>query len=227
VNLTQKEGVDMKLRKKGKSSRALTLIEVLVVVVAVFVLFVILEPNGSHAKGKAIRINCASNLKQIAMAFRTWESDNNNHYPMHGFTNQLGVMEFPNASNIFRYFQVMSNGLINSKILICPADSRSAAANFNELSNTNLSYFIGLDAADESDTNMLLTGDRNLVVDSVAVGPGLLTLTPTNQVGWSDKMHNGGGNIGLADGSVQQVTSSGLRGLLMNSGTNVNRLAVP
>jgi len=219
--------MNMKLRKKGKRSRALTLIEVLVVIVGVILLLGFLLQPVSHTKGKAVRINCASNLKQIAMAFRTWESDNNNHYPMHGFTNQLGVMEFPNASNIFRYFQVMSNGLINPKILICPSDKRSEADSFAVLNNNNLSYFVGLDAADESDTNMLLTGDRNLVVDSVAVGPGLLTLTPTNQVGWSDKMHNGGGNIGLADGSVQQVTSSGLRGLLMNSGTNVNRLAVP
>jgi len=217
----------MRLRGANNGNRALTLIEVLVVIVGVVVLLGFLLQPGSHTKGKAVRINCASNLKQIAMAFRTWESDNNNHYPMHGFTNELGKMEFPNASNMFRYFQVMSNGLINPKILICPADSRSAAANFDELSNTNLSYFVGLDAADESDTNMLLTGDRNLVVDGVSVGAGLLTLTSTNRVGWSAKMHNFGGNVGLADGSVQQVTSSGLQRLIANSGTNANRLAVP
>jgi prepilin-type processing-associated H-X9-DG protein len=221
--------MSMKLRRADKSSQALTLIEVLVVIfaaAAMLLLWLLLQPV-SHAKGKAVRINCASNLKQIAMAFRTWESDNSNHYPMHGFTNELGKMEFPNASNMFRYFQVMSNGLINPKILICPADSRSAAANFNELSNTNLSYFIGLDAADESDTNMLLTGDRNLVVDGVAVGAGLLTLNATNPVGWSATMHNFGGNVGLADGSVQQLTSSGLQAAIAHSGTNVNRLAVP
>jgi len=212
----------------NKRNLALTLIEVMVTIIALAVIAALVLPILiGPTYHPAARIRCASNLKQIAMAFRTWESDNNNHYPMHGFTNQLGVMEFPNASNIFRYFQVMSNGLINPKILICPADSRSAAANFNELSNTNLSYFIGLDAADESDTNMLLTGDRNLVVDGVAVKAGVLTLLTTNRIVWSGTIHKEGGNVLMADGSVQMVTDSNLQSLLANSGTNVNRLAVP
>jgi prepilin-type processing-associated H-X9-DG protein len=217
----------MKLQRMNKRSRALTLIEVLVVIFGVMVVLglFLLQPR-SHAKGKAVRINCASNLKQIGLAFRTWENDNNNHFPMQGFTNQLGVMEFPIASNVFRYFQVMSNQLVNPKILVCPSDKRTEADSFAVLSNNNLSYFVGLDA-DESYPSMPLTGDRNLVVDGVSAGPGLWTLTSTNQVGWSAKMHNFGGNVGLADGSVQQLTSSGLQRSIANSGTNVNRLAVP
>src|SRR5258708_33031329 len=198
--------MNMKLRKKGKRSQALTLIEVLVVIVAavmVLVLVGLLMPFSPHAKGKAVRINCVSNLKQIGLAFRTWENDNNNHFPMQGFTNELGKMEFPSASNMFWYFRVMSNQLNSPNILVCPSDKRTEADSFAVLRNSNLSYFVGLDAA-ESCPAMLLTGDRNLIVDGAAVGPGLLTLTSTNQVGWSAKMHNFGGNVGLADGSVQQ-----------------------
>jgi hypothetical protein len=146
---------------------------------------------------------------------------------MQGFTNKLGATEIPNASTMFRCFRVMSNELNNPNVLICPTDSRSPAMNLKELSNTNLSYFVNLDAVGESNTNMLLAGDRNLVVDGVAVGAGMFTLTSTNQVGWSGTMHKTNGYVLMADGSVQQLTSSALQRLLENSGTNVNRLAVP
>jgi prepilin-type N-terminal cleavage/methylation domain-containing protein/prepilin-type processing-associated H-X9-DG protein len=217
--------MNLKLLKIEKGNRALTLIEVLVVIVAVAVLLALVAPL-NHVPTKAIRINCASNLKQVGLAFRVWEGDNGDHYPMQGFTNELGKIELPNASNLFRYFQVMSNELSVPKVIICPADKRTEADSFAVLNNTNISYFVGLDAV-ESLTNMLLTGDRNLVVDGVSVGAGLLTLGPRNHVGWSATMHKNAGNIGLADGSVQQVTSSGLQGAIAHSGTNVNRLMVP
>jgi len=211
----------------NKRSRAFTLIEVLVVIVGVIAILLWLSlPSGPRAGAKAVRINCVNNLKQVGLAFRVWEGDNNDHFPMKGITNRLGDMERPNPTNMFRNFQVMSNELSNPIVLICPTDRRKPAKDLASLKNENLSYFVGLDA-DETFPAMLLAGDRNLVVDGVSVGAGLLTLGATNQVGWSAKMHNFGGNVGLADGSVQQVTSSGLLRLIANSGTNVNRLAVP
>jgi prepilin-type processing-associated H-X9-DG protein len=217
----------MKLQRKNQAGRAFTLIEVLVVIVGVAAILLWLSlPSGPRAGAKAVRINCASNLKQVGLAFRVWDGDNNDHFPMKGITNRFGVMELPNPTNVFRYFQVMSNELNNPLVLICPTDRRKSSKDLASLKNENISYFVGLDA-DETQPNMLLAGDRNLVVDGVAAGPGLLTLTSTNQVGWSAKMHNFAGNVGLADGSVQQLTSSGLQRLLANSGTNVNRLAVP
>lgn len=201
--------------------------EVLLIIVATAaILLWQLMQSGSHASPKAPRIKCASDLRQMGLAFLVWAGDNNNHFPMQSFTNTPGAMEFPNASNMFRYFQVMSNQLVDPKILICPTDRRKPAKDFSSLKNENLSYFVGFDAV-ESQTNMLLTGDRNLVVDGLAVGTGLLTLSATDQVGWSATMHKGGGNVGFADGSVQQLTSSGLRAAIAHSGTNVNRLAVP
>jgi len=228
LNEKRRELGTMKLQRMNKRSRAFTLIEVLVVIVGVAAILLWLSlPSGPRAGAKAVRINCENNLKQVGLAFRVWEGDNGDHYPMKGLTNELGVMEVPKATDVFRYFQVMSNELSNPKVLICPTDKRSEADSFTLLNNTNTSYFVGLDAADESDTNMLLTGDRNLVVDGVSVGAGLLTLGSTNQVGWSGTMHKNAGNIGLADGSVQQLTSSGLQAAIAHSGTNLNRLAVP
>jgi prepilin-type processing-associated H-X9-DG protein len=40
-------------------------------------------------------------------------------------------------------------------------------------------------------------------------------------------MHNGQGNVGLADGSVQQVSIPGLQQMLKNTGDSTNRVALP
>jgi prepilin-type processing-associated H-X9-DG protein len=40
-------------------------------------------------------------------------------------------------------------------------------------------------------------------------------------------MHNGNGNVGMADGSVQQVTMPGLQQMLKNTGDSTNRIALP
>ena len=57
-------------------------------------------------------------------------------------------MEFNTGADTFRHFQVMSNELSTPKILVCPADTRVAAANFVRLKNQNVSYFVGLEASD-------------------------------------------------------------------------------
>jgi hypothetical protein len=46
-------------------------------------------------------------------------------------------------------------------------------------------------------------------------------------VGWTKEIHQHCGNVVLADGSVQQATSSRLGDLLRASGVATNRLAIP
>ena len=75
---------------------------------------------------------------------------------------------------------------------------------------------------------MILTGDRNIVAGpSLAttplskVNPGLFALGTNSNPGvrWSDAdLHQGQGNLGLADGSVQGVSSSKLREQLAQTG---------
>ncbi len=78
---------------------------------------------------------------------------------------------------------------------------------------------------------MILSGDRNLVVNGSAAAPGLLILKSNDVLSWGTNMHNGYGNVGLADGSVQQVTAAGLSALntaaTTNLATNLNRLEIP
>ncbi|HXC97872.1 MAG TPA: type II secretion system protein [Verrucomicrobiae bacterium] len=215
----------MKTRQTPKELRALTLIELLVVIVCIAILVGMLMPASGNP-GKAKQASCQSNLKQIGIAYRTWDGDYGNKYPMSVPTNKGGSMEFGTGSGMFRHFQVMSNELNDPKVLICPADDRKWAADFAHLNNNNLSFFVGLDT-DETRPAMILSGDRNLITNHVDVVPGLIVLGTNAAVEWSTKMHNQSGNFGLADGSVQKGSSGTFRIFISRTGTNVNRLAVP
>jgi prepilin-type processing-associated H-X9-DG protein len=58
---------------------------------------------------------------------------------------------------------------------------------------------------------MILDGDDNLLVDGKPVQPGILNLRTGTTIAWTKDRHHGVGNIGMADGSVQQVTSEGFQ----------------
>jgi len=73
---------------------------------------------------------------------------------------------------------------------------------------------------------MLISGDRN-IVGGTKLANGILEITTNQLVGWSSEMHNGVGNIGVADGSVQTVTVTGFAELLQQTGVATNRLAIP
>jgi prepilin-type N-terminal cleavage/methylation domain-containing protein/prepilin-type processing-associated H-X9-DG protein len=210
---------ELKIRTRG-----FTLIELLVVIAVVAILASIFLPRPNWEKKNAMRINCANNLKKIGLACRLWSSDAGDQYPMLRSTNFGGSMEY--GGEIFRHFQCMSNELGTAKVLVCVADKRVAARTFGELSNTNISYFIGLDA-DETMPQMFLAGDRNLAINGSPVNPGLVLFKSNDMISWTSELHGGQGNVGLADGSVQQVSTAQLQQMNRNTGTNLNRLAFP
>ena len=63
----------------------------------------------------AQRITCVNNLKQIGLAFRTWEIDHDGQFPFNVSTNAGGTVELCArgtdgfATNAALHFQVMSN----------------------------------------------------------------------------------------------------------------------
>jgi prepilin-type N-terminal cleavage/methylation domain-containing protein/prepilin-type processing-associated H-X9-DG protein len=119
------------------------------------------------------------------------------------------------------------------------ADSGLSADNLPAaFDNFKVSYFVGKDARD-TQPQMCLAGDRNIV----GYGPGTAALpnpVPNNGYGngpsiaismgtnfsanvitpsWTaGRMHQNSGNVLLTDGSVQQLSSSGLRAQFRNSG---------
>jgi len=158
----------------------------------------------------------------------------------------------PASAGVFGVFQVMSNELSTPKISFCPAEAETTrqpsstfagvipAGSANQVPYTNdlnTSYFIGVDAQDTS-PQMFLTGDHNLgdgnpptsYYNTAAGGSAgnACRVLGTNfaagnlLTGWLDNMHQKQGNIGLADGSVQQLSRSKVQEGLKNSGDGGN-----
>ena len=113
-------------------NRALTRVEVLVVIAVVVLLIGFLFPALEAAKQKTRRIACVNNLKQMGGGFRLWEDNHNDKYPMQVSETNGGAMEWTNTGKAYLLWQTMSNGLRSPKILHCPADTgRIAATNFS------------------------------------------------------------------------------------------------
>src|SRR5271165_1300080 len=88
------------MKKLLKQKAAFTLIELLVVIAIIAILAAMLLPALAAAKRKAQKINCVNNLKQVGLAFRIWEGDNGDKYPMSLSSTQGGASEFiGNAGN--------------------------------------------------------------------------------------------------------------------------------
>jgi competence protein ComGC len=212
----------------GRRRAGITLLEVMILLAVMAVAAVLILPWLMRPRiVRPPQISCVNNLKQVALSFRFWASDHGDRFPASVAMTNDGAMDNPLAYEPWMHYQVLSNELNTPKILVCPADNqRSRATNFAVgFGNSNLSYFVSLDA-DETLPQMILSGDRNLSSNGVAMAAGLRTLTTNATHGWTKAMHNQCGNIGLSDGSVQQFTSAALQQYLRDH-PQTNRLAIP
>jgi Prokaryotic N-terminal methylation motif len=217
----------MKPRSFNQRNHALTLVELLVII-AILALFAVIffSARNDGGKNSATRINCINNLKEIGLAYRVWEGDHGDKYPMFVSVTNGGAMELITTGNVAACFQVMSNGLCTPKILACPADTRVEATNFTTDLDGKISYFVNLDAT-EAYPQMPLSGDDNLEIGGVPAKSGLLDFSTDAPISWTAVRHKFSGILAMADGSVQQVTQDGLRRTIQNSGVATNRLAIP
>lgn len=214
----------MKINSPRKSG--LSVVEVCFVVAAIVgVAFFLLVPALAINKARPERIRCVSNLKQVGLAYRLWSGEYGDQYPF-ASTNATSSLAFANSPQVFRHYAIISNELNTPKILVCPADPRKArATDFVKFSNANVSYFVGLDAI-ETDPQRLLSGDRNITGGTLSNG-FMRFLARTNTAGWTADIHVNSGNVGLADGSVQQMSPAVLQKQLQMQPLPVIRLAIP
>ena len=204
------------------------MIELFVVFAAVAVLAALYLPGRCKDCSGSTRIRCVNNLRQTGLAFRIWAGDQTTAFPMARSTTNGGTMEFTSGPNSFRHFQVMSNELSTPKVVFCPSETdrdRVVATNFFNFNNSNISFFVGV-AANESRPTMILSGDHN-ITNGISIRNGLLDLITNRPAGWTKEMHNKVGNVVLADGSVQQLSISGLRPIVTNTGLPTNWLQMP
>ncbi len=214
-----------KVRRISRSS-ALTRIDVLLAIFVILILAGILWPYPNH-RTPAIQTTCVSNLKQTAFGFLIWAQDHNSKFPWQLSTNNGGTMEFASGPTAFKHFAELEEYRIQSRCFICPTDSRKAATNFASFSNTNLSYFVNLDAVSNS-PNTVLSGDRFLT-SNVPVRAQVLKLSANSVAGWSGGHKTSTGFMGVlsfVDGHAE-MSREPLQKRLASSDLSTNRLLLP
>lgn len=208
-----------------RRNSGLTIVEVLLIMVALGILVALILPLFARAKVQHAVISCSSNLKQVGLAFRMWAYDNGKKFPMELLSVAGGTRETlfqgPLAS-----FNIISNELNNPKPLTCRHDEdRTRVTVWSQLTPKNLSYFLGADAT-ETNPYSILSGDRNLMI-SGKPAKGFVQITNPSVVTWGSNIHKHQGNIGLADGSAHQTTGNLLQKSLESTRLATNRFAVP
>jgi prepilin-type N-terminal cleavage/methylation domain-containing protein/prepilin-type processing-associated H-X9-DG protein len=203
---------------------AFTLVELLTVIAIIGILAALLLPALSRSQMRAKRIVCVSDLGQLGIALQIFMHDHASKFPAQVPISDGGSEEFvANGYAVggdfyftYRHFLVLSNELAAPKILLCPADTRFPAAKMSSLSNSNLSYFVGVNA-DYSRPETVVVGDRNIANASWKV-PTIVHGGTGNFLRWTKELHESKGNVLLADGHVEEWTAAQVAASPANAG---------
>ena len=152
------------------------------------------------------------NQKQIALSFMYWKDDIRDVYSWQVSTNNGGTMELIADHQAASQFQMISNLVGDPTVFICPTDKTKQAALKNRtLSNSNISYFVNVDAVQTTNgSKLILTGDRHLSADNKPVQPGLFIFTNGMKLSWTHELHGSipdlpAGYLSFVDGHAERI----------------------
>jgi prepilin-type N-terminal cleavage/methylation domain-containing protein/prepilin-type processing-associated H-X9-DG protein len=209
-----------------KQSTAFTLIELLVVIAIIAILAAILFPVFAKAREKARQIACASNLKQLGLAFMQYSQDNDEVMPCatvalpgNGITG--GWVYYDNLNiGVSTNFDVTRGSIypyVKSKgVYICPDDSKGQnngeSYSYNSLCTngygTPLAFGLSLASFDQPSETMMLSEEGG------AFGftdDGFMLCNATDENNPTPR-HTEGDNIAFVDGHVKWYLTSKIIG---------------
>jgi len=192
--------------KARQQEKAFTMVEMLVVIAIIGILAALLLPALTGGKERAKRILCETQLQQMGIAFQSFSHDHDSKFPMQVSIADGGsqdVLQTEDSTNglfyiEYRYFQPLGSILETPRILVCPTDTRLPALSFNVLQNSNVSYFVGVNA-DYNQPLSILAGDGNLAASTT-----MLHITTGGRLTWDSNLHAYKGNVLFADGHVEE-----------------------
>lgn len=215
--------------------KAFTLVE-LIVVIAIFAVLVALILPEMGGKKDRRQLVCMVNLKQLGIGLIMYSGDHTNQLPWNVSTNTKGGKMVAEIATAADCFSAITNYVQQPRLFVCPTDkARQAATNFAGFSNSNLSYFVSLDAslpASSSPSLLILSGDRHLSVDNQPVKPGLCTVELNSTIGWTRELHQHksqlpSGSLLFADGHTESVSSKILPAKFNYQSITASRLLIP
>lgn len=206
----------------------MTLVEVLVVLAVCAVMIVMVLP-AFLPRRPPTQPSCMSRLRQIDIGVLMYADDNRGKLPMQQSADGAGTIQLESNLGPLPSYRMLSSYLNRADILICPLESqRLAVTNFNDLTQSNLSYFLNADVLLSNKPSVsILAGDRNLQANGRSVPAGLFALTTNLAMNWTRELHLKGGNLAFADGHVQFCWNADLNDLVQRQCIATNHLLVP
>lgn len=207
--------------------RGFTLIELLVVIAIIAILAAILFPVFARAREKARQTSCLSNIKQLSLSLRMYAQDYDETNMLSGYA-IAGMPQGGNGTNVCWWRFLIEPYVKNWQIFICPSatpqDASSSLVQYLDHYGYNANLSGRKDGDIQAPASVIAIGDAGHWIGNIYGGwlyayappsgwAGHVDTDPSRRVD-SNTRHNGGSNLGFADGHAKWMSAMTIAGQL-------------